>query len=202
MGVDYAVVEQAIDEVDGLAKGLEGLAYRLDQYEAAEDTGELPADMADMDELQDEVATYFRATLPYHREIASWGYTRLETAIQDLEADFQNPREAGFTPESLEDAERTYEDAMYLQSHYFGLLRDLRELDRRAAELVGPEVIAQAKWEAHDIHREPTLPGTSAATGGLEDGTSIEVTGPEDDTDSDGTPNGDDEDDQTHLGDF
>lgn len=193
MGVDYAVVDQAIDEVDGLAKGLEGLAYRLDQYEVAEDTGELPADMADMDELQDEVATYFRATLPYHREIASWGYTRLETAIQDLEADFQNPREAGFTPESLEDAERTYKDAMHLQNHYLGLLRDLQELDHRAAELVGPEVIAQAKWEAHDIHREPALPGTSAAAGSPEGGTSIEVTGPEDDADS--ARDRDDEDD-------
>lgn len=192
MDADYDVVDQAIDEMDGLARGMEGLVHRLDQYEAAEETGALPADMEDMDEMRDEIRAYFSDALPHHREVASWGYMKLEAAIDDLEHDLRNPREAGFTPETMRAAKQTYHDAMQLENHYFSLLKEATALDRRAAELIGPEVVAQAKEEARDAPYEPGIP---AAPGGAGNGTSIPVDDAPDDTDT-GT------DGQTELGDF
>lgn len=159
MGMDdaYATVDEAVKDFRTLAEGLAGLEHRLDQYEAAQDTGELPPEMADMAELRDDIAAYFRETLPHQREIASWSYDRLDETLDDLLQDLYNPREAGFTPETFRDAKQTYHDAAQAEDHYLGLLDEYAALDQRAAELVGPEIVAQAKEAGRDVPGEPTL---------------------------------------------
>lgn len=180
MDVVYETVESAAHEIDALAVDLDGLERRLDQYAAAK-TGEdaLPREMEGMEEMREEIAAYFRDTLPHSRMIASWGYRRLEPAMEDLQHALENPREVGLTRETVHETKEAYRDSLGLSNQYFALLNTYDDLDQRAAELVGPEVVAQAREDALDVPQEPVR-----ATKGRDNGSGTTIQSEDDEADT------------------
>ncbi len=152
----YAVLEDAAARFDRFAVELEGLGHRLDQYAAAtEGDADLPPEIADEAEMREEIAAYFRDTLPHAREIAAWAYDDVDDLVDELYTELQQPREAGLTPETFERKREAYNDAHTALNGYLDLLHLYGEMDQRAADLIGPEVVAQAKEDAPDIPAEP-----------------------------------------------
>lgn len=158
---DVYTVEDVAYDVRGLAQGVDGLQRRLDQYEAAQNGDDaLPPEIASMAEMEDEIAAYFRDTLPRFRATAAQGYAHLTTRTKELRDEVLKAKRGNGSREAPREVKQAYNDAKGVEEQYTALLKQLADLDQRAAELVGPATVAQAKADGTPLEpfNEPVDP--------------------------------------------